>query len=184
MGGYSEADAPDDDSPDPARPALVEGVARVVAVEGGVTWLEPEQTTSCGGCASSGLCGAKGIGTVASRLELRRFPLTNAPALTVGERVVVGVSERALLKASGTAYALPLVSMLGAGGVAQWLAGSDAITMASMVAALGVGLIGARLGAQALGARGQLAPRFLRRADADETCRIDQTHIDQTHGVF
>jgi len=151
---------------------LVEGTARVVAVEGGVAWLEPEQTTSCGGCASAGLCGAKGIGTTANLLERRRFPLANAPGLAVGERVVVGVSERALLKASGTAYALPLVTMLLAGGVAQWLAGSDAITMVTMVAALGLGLIAARLGARALGAHGQLAPRFLRRAGTDETCRI------------
>jgi sigma-E factor negative regulatory protein RseC len=110
---------------------------------------------------------------------LRRFPLTNAPGLRVGERVVVGVSERALLKASGTAYALPLLFMFGAGGVAQWLAGSDGITMAAMVAALGLGLVAAHWGARALVARGQLAPRFLRRAGADEICKTDWT-IDQT----
>ncbi|MBK1717098.1 SoxR reducing system RseC family protein [Thiocystis violacea] len=162
-----------EDPTDPLQPALVEGLARVVAVEGGVAWLEPEQTTSCGACASSGLCGSKGIGTSESWLERRRFPLTNAPGLVVGERVVVGVHERALLKASGTAYGFPLVVMLGAGAVAQWIAGSDGITMATMVVALGVGLVGARLGARWLGARGQLAPRFLRRASAGETCRID-----------
>jgi sigma-E factor negative regulatory protein RseC len=152
-------------------PELVEGVARVVALNGGVVWLEPEQTTSCGGCAAAGMCGSKGIGTIANRLELRRFPLNDAPALAIGDRVVVGVSQRALLKASGTAYALPLLFMLSAGAVAQWLAGSDAVTMVTMFTALGLGLVAARLGARALGARGQLAPRFLRRAGADETCQ-------------
>jgi len=172
MGTYFDESSPDDPA-DPSQPALVEGIARVVAVAGTVAWLEPEQTTSCGGCASSGLCGAKGIGTAASRLELRRFPLENAPGLAVGERVVVGVSERALLKASGTAYALPLAAMLGAGAVAQAVAGSDAITMATMIAGLAVGLVGARLGARWLGARGQLALRFVRRAGVGESCRID-----------
>jgi sigma-E factor negative regulatory protein RseC len=161
-----------DDLPDPGRPALVEGIARVVAVTGKTAWLEPEQTTSCGGCASAGLCGSKGIGTVASRLELRRFPLANDPGLRVGERVVVGVSERALLKASGTAYAIPLATMLGAGGLAQWAAGRDVVTMIGMAAGLAVGLAAARLGARWLGARGQLAPRYLRRADAGESCGI------------
>ena len=165
----------DDDARDladgPGRPELVEGTARVVAVEAGVAWLEPEQTTSCGGCASAGVCGTKGIGTTASRLEFRRFPLADSPDLAVGDRVVIGVSERALVAASLTAYALPLLLMFLAGGVAQWLAGSDAITMITMVAALGVGLIAARLGARVLGARGQLAPRYLRRAQADESCR-------------
>ena len=80
-----------------------------------------------------------------------------------------------MLKASGTAYALPLVVMLGAGLVAQWLAESDAITMVTMVIALGVGLVGARWGARWLGARGQLAPRFLRRVSADATCRTELT---------
>jgi sigma-E factor negative regulatory protein RseC len=158
---------------DPLQPELVEGLARVVALDGRLAWLEPEQTTSCGGCAASGLCGAKGIGTTASRLEMRRFPLVNDAHLVIGERVVVGVDARALLKASGTAYALPLATMLVAGGVAQWIAGSDGITMVMMLAGLGLGLIAARWGARWLSARGQLAPRFLRRASAGETCRID-----------
>jgi sigma-E factor negative regulatory protein RseC len=171
MGGYSEDRATSDDG-DPRRSCLVEGIARVIAVESGLAWLEPEQTTTCGGCASAGLCGAKGIGTTASRLERRRFPLPGVPGLAVGDRVVVGVDERALLKASGTAYALPLAVMLGAGAVAQQVANSDGITMAVMVGALGLGLIAARWGARRLSARGQLAPRFLRRAAAGETCRI------------
>jgi sigma-E factor negative regulatory protein RseC len=161
------------DAPDPSRPQLVEGTARVVELDGNVAWLEPEQTTSCGGCVSSGLCGAKGIGSTASRLELRRFPMDNDRGLRVGDRVVVGVSEQALLKASGTAYALPLVTMLGSGGAAQWVAGSDGITMAGMIAGLALGLVAARFGARWLTARGQLAPRYLRRAEAGETCRIE-----------
>ncbi|HYN76284.1 MAG TPA: SoxR reducing system RseC family protein, partial [Lamprocystis sp. (in: g-proteobacteria)] len=168
MGANSDEEALDL-ADDLARPALVEGTARVVAVTGGLAWLEPEQTTSCGGCASAALCGAKGIGTTANRLAFRRFSLPDAPSLAVGERVVVGVSERALVAASATAYGLPLLFMLGAGGVAQWLAGSDGVTMATMVVALGVGLVAAHLGARTLGAHGQLSPRYLRRAGADET---------------
>ena len=83
----------------------LEGIARVVAVVGTVAWLEPEQTGSCGGCAGAASCG-KGIGTLASRLEARRFPLATTADLGVGDRIVVGVPEDALVKASLTAYAL------------------------------------------------------------------------------
>lgn len=162
-----------DDSPDPGQPDMVEGIARVVALEADLAWLEPEQTTSCGGCSAAGLCGAKGIGTAASRLEQRRFSMPNTADLVVGERVVVGTSQRALLMASGTAYALPLLAMFVAGFVAQSIAGSDPVTIAAMVGALAAGLLVARLGARRLSARGLLAPRFLRRAAFDETCRID-----------
>lgn len=165
-------DTPAQDAPDFSAPTLVEGFAQVVALEGSVAWLEPEQTTSCGGCAASGACGAKGVGTLASRLEARRFPLENRAGLRVGERVVVGISEKALVKASLAAYAVPLATMLVCAGVAQWLAGSDVVTMASMAGGLVLGLGGARLGAAMLSSRGELAPRFLRRADAVITCHF------------
>lgn len=161
-----------DDTLDFSAPDMVEGIAHVVAVEGTMVWLEPEQTTSCGSCASSSACGAKGIGTSASRLEARRFSLENQAGLVVGERVVVGIRENALLKASLTAYAIPLATMLGAGVIAQWAAGSDGISMAAMVAGLALGLGIARLSASHLSSRGDLAPRFIRRANTGVVCKI------------
>jgi len=156
----------------------VEGIARVVRVEGDQAWLEPEQTTSCGHCASSASCGVSareegGIGTVTSRLQARRFYLDNPSgiaALHEGERVVVGVSERALLSAALTAYGLPLLFALVAGGMTQAAYGEDLTTMLGMAGGLALGLLAARLNARRLAARGDLAPRFLRRARPDETC--------------
>lgn len=156
----------------------VEGIARVVRVEGDEAWLEPEQTTSCGHCASSASCGVSsreeaGIGTVSSRLQARRFFLDNPGGLSgfhEGERVVVGVSERALLNAALTAYGLPLLFALTAGSVTQASYGDDLTTMFGMVCGLLFGLIAARINARRLAARGDLAPRFLRRARPDETC--------------
>ena len=156
-----------------SAPAMVEGIAQVVEVDGKLAWLVPEQTTSCGSCASASACGAKGIGTTASRLELRRFQLVNDVGLRVGERVVVGIRENALIKASITAYAIPLATLLTAGALAQWAAGSDRITMAAMFAGLALGLWFARMGAGRLLIRGDLAPRFLRRASAGETCNLE-----------
>ena len=148
----------------------VEGIAQVVALEGDRAWLVPEQTSSCGGCASSSVCGSKGIGTIATRLEARRFQLVNDYGLRIGDRVVVGIRENALIKASITAYALPLFTLLGAGALAQWWAGSDLITMAAMFAGLAAGLWLARLAAARLLVRGELAPRFIRHAAQGESC--------------
>ncbi len=153
-----------------SAPAMVEGIAQVVELDGKTAWLVPEQTTSCGSCASASACGAKGIGTTASRLELRRFQLINDAGLRVGERVVVGIRENALLKASITAYAIPLATLLSAGALAQWAAGSDLVTIAAMCAGLALGLVFARMGASRLLSRGDLAPRFIRRAGMGDTC--------------
>ncbi len=162
-----------DNSTDFSAPAMVEGIAHVVEVDDAVAWLVPEQTTSCGSCASASACGAKGIGTTASRLEARRFQLVNDIGLRVGERVVVGIRENALLKASITAYVIPLATLLLAGALAQWTAGSDVVTMVAMFAGLVFGLWLARIGAGRLLLRGDLAPRFLRRASAGEMCNLE-----------
>lgn len=159
----------------------VEGIVRVVRIDGDRAWLEPEQTTSCGHCASSASCGvsareAAGIGSVSSRLQARRFHLDNpagSSGFHEGERLVVGVSERALLNAALTAYGLPLLFALTAGGLTQAAYGEDLMTLLGMSAGLAIGLIVARFNARRLAARGDLAPRFLRRARPDETCGTD-----------
>jgi sigma-E factor negative regulatory protein RseC len=155
-----------------------EGIARVVGVDGATVWLEPEQTTSCGSCASASSCGAGardanpagGIGTVTDRIAARRFALDNANGLHIGERVVVGVAERALIRAALTAYGLPLLTALTAGGLTESAWSSDLATMAAMAGGLLGGLLLARIVARRLSARGELAPHFLRRALPDETC--------------
>lgn len=153
----------------------VEGFARVVGVDpDGGAWLEPEQTTSCGHCASADVCGDKGMGSIASRLEARRFHIDAGAALRVGDRVVVGVDDRALFKGALTAYALPLLFAFAAGGVAQALAGDDVFTMIAMASGLGTGLLAARIAARRLGRHGDLEPRFLRFAASDENCHPPQ----------
>jgi sigma-E factor negative regulatory protein RseC len=159
----------------------VEGIARVVRIDGGTAWFEPEQTTSCGHCASSAACGAgssatgsgTGIGSIARRIEFRRFALDNANDLHVGDRVVIGVNDQSLLKASLTAYAIPLITALTAGGLMQGAYGDDLLTMAAMVTGLIGGLLIARIVARILTRRGELSPRFLRRAAPGETCHTN-----------
>ncbi len=153
-----------------SAPAMVEGIAQVVKIEGRTVWLVPEQGSSCGSCASAEACGSKGVGTTASRLEGRRFRISNEANLTVGERVVFGIRDNVLLKASVTAYAIPLATLLLAGSLAQWKFGSDLVTMAAMVIGLVAGLWLSRLEAGRMQTKGDLAPQFLRRAKPGETC--------------
>ncbi|TXT26770.1 MAG: positive regulator of sigma E activity [Gallionellaceae bacterium] len=159
-----------DSATDFSAPAMVEGIAQVVKIEGEAAWLIPEQGSSCGSCASATACGSKGGGTAASRLEGRRFRIDNHTNLSVGDRIVFGVRENVLLKASFTAYAIPLAVMLLSGALAQWQYGSDLATMAATVAGLAIGLGVARAVAGRLQSRGDLAPLFLRRARPGETC--------------
>lgn len=159
-----------DSTTDFSAPTMVEGIAQVVKIEGKTAWLVPEQGSSCGSCASAAACGSKGVGTTASRLDNRRFRIDNEANLAVGERVVFGIRDNVLLKASIAAYAIPLATLLLAGSLAQWMFGSDLITMAALFAGLVIGLGISRLEAKRLHSKGDLAPLFLRRARPGETC--------------
>lgn len=164
---------PEDDMPDPSNYAAVEGLAKVVAVEGAVAWLEPEQTTSCGACASSSVCGADVFG---SRLHARRFAMDNVHELKVGDRIVIGVQESTLVTASMTAYAIPLAAMLGGGIVAHLLGFGDGVTLLATLAGLAVGLGLSRLRAKSLNAKGELTPIYLRHAPSpaqSESCQLN-----------
>lgn len=163
-------DNPADNTIDFSAPQMIEGIAHVVAIEGAMVWLEPEQSGSCGSCASSAACGTKGIGTAASKLEARRFRIENPANLVVGERVVIGIRENSLLKAAITAYVIPLATLLLAGVLAEWAFGSDLATMAAVIVGLVIGLGVSRLLAARLDSQGDLAPQFIRRARPGETC--------------
>jgi sigma-E factor negative regulatory protein RseC len=154
---------------------VVEGVARVISTDGVIAWLEPEQANACGGCMSASSCGAKS-GEPSRRLSSKRFTVADDFHAAVGDRVVVGLSEHALLKASATAYAIPLLLMVGVALVGQLATDSDAIAAIGAVAGLLLGLLIAKHRADRLDARGELSPYFLRFAqkpEQSETCPTD-----------
>ncbi len=147
--------------PDQDDRTTVEGIALVVATEGPVAWLEPEQTTTCGSCHSVSVCGVK---SGHSRLAARRFKIANDHDLHVGERVVVGVADNVLLKGSMAAFALPLVTLVAGGLLGQSWLGGDGGAAIGAASGLALGLMLARFYAARLSGRGDLAPRFIRRA--------------------
>jgi sigma-E factor negative regulatory protein RseC len=158
------------DATDYSAPDMTESIAQVVAVEGGFAWLIPEQSSGCGSCASASACGSRSIDPASSRLDKRRFQICNDAGLRVGERVVFGIRENVLLKASITAYAIPLAVMVLAGVLAQWKFESDLATLCAAIAGLAAGLGISRLVAGRMQTHGELAPLFLRRARPGETC--------------
>lgn len=159
--------------PDAFEHGLMEGIARVVAVEGGVAWLEPEQTTACGGCHASATCGAK---PGSARLVARRFTMANDHDFRVGERIVVAVREDTVRRAALTAYGIPLLLMLVAGVTAQKLGGGDLGAALATLAGLAVGVAVVWLRSRMLSQRGDYAPHYLRRdTGPDAGCGLDRS---------
>lgn len=116
--------------------ALIEGLARVVGVEGDQVWLAAEKAAACGSCATRGVCGT-GSNKPSAGWRVPRILAGNQGSLALGDTVHIGLDRQALTRASFAAYALPLVTMLVAASTQQ--GASDAMAMAAALLGLIVG---------------------------------------------
>jgi sigma-E factor negative regulatory protein RseC len=148
---------------------LIEGLARVVAVDRDHVWLAAEQPAACGSCATRGTCGS-GTTKPSAGWRVSRAMGTNQAPMALGDIVRIGVDRHALTRASFTAYALPLVTMLVAACTQQ--GAGDAMAIAAAL----VGLLAGAAVAKVLVRRWKdaLVPVVLGRAPAltASTCSI------------
>lgn len=151
---------------------LIEGLARVVAVDNAQVWLAAEQPASCGSCATRSACGS-GAAKPTARWRVPRTLGPGQPPLMLGDTVRIGVDRSALNRASLSAFALPLVTMLTA-AIGMQDAG-DGVAIAAALVGLLLGVAAARVLARRW--RNALVPVVLGRANsaAGSSCGPTQT---------
>lgn len=90
---------------------MMEEHARVVALQPGFVWAETERKAACGACSLNKGCGsavlARLMGTRRTRIKAM-----NVLPVAVGDEVVLGLAEDALIRGSLVLYALPLLALL------------------------------------------------------------------------
>jgi sigma-E factor negative regulatory protein RseC len=100
---------------------MIEESATVVAVQGDQVLVQTQRQSSCQACSVKKGCGtsvlSKVIGTRVSQMSV-----PNRLQAEVGDEVLLGIEENALVKGSLLVYALPLILMLVFGLVAEVLA--------------------------------------------------------------
>jgi sigma-E factor negative regulatory protein RseC len=150
-------------TPHPSDDSLIEGLARVVGVYGDHAWLATEPPSACSSCGTRSKCGSGSTPRVASWRVSRSLGPGQMP-LALGDSVHVGVDRSALSRASLTAYALPLATMLIAASSFQ--EAGDGVAIAAALAGLSIGVGVARVLARRW--RDALVPTVLGRALATE----------------
>jgi len=98
---------------------MVEEQAIVTGLDGDLAMIQMRRHSACNHCELNSGCGTGAIGRL---LGHRSRPLTirNKLNLKPGDRVLLGMPDRAFLRASLLIYGLPLAGLIGAGLVAQW----------------------------------------------------------------
>ena len=89
---------------------MVEENGRVVALEPGAAWVETIRATTCQSCSARQGCG-HAVMDRASAGSRARIRVPSDRVLSVGDQVVVGIPENALLKGAAMVYLLPLVCL-------------------------------------------------------------------------
>jgi len=90
---------------------MIEKQAQVIEIKGRLLFLQAQTQSSCGSCSVSKGCGTSLLAKVIGR-KFTHFQAENNINAKVGDMVVVGIHEEALLKGSLMMYALPIVTML------------------------------------------------------------------------
>lgn len=86
---------------------MIETQARVLRTDGDVAYVEARNSSGCGSCGSGKDCGTALLTQVFGGSP-REFKVLNAVGARMGENVVIGLEDGALLKGSLTMYLLPL----------------------------------------------------------------------------
>lgn len=108
---------------------MVEEKAIVTGVVEGLAIIQVQRHSACSHCELSKGCGTGAVGRL---LGHRSKPLTirNQYNLKVGDSVVLGLHDKAFLKASLLIYGVPLLGLLVGGLLAQGLfEGSEMVTI-------------------------------------------------------
>ncbi len=90
---------------------MIEEQAEVVEVIGSQLVLQAQTQSACGSCSARKGCGTSVLSKVVGR-KFTRFQAENNIHAEVGDTVVVGISEDALLRGSLVMYIIPILGML------------------------------------------------------------------------
>lgn len=143
---------------------MIEEQVVVTAIEKNGAWVEGVQQSACGSCSAKAGCGQHAMSQLGRKVSLWMAFDPNASnnderRLLVGQQIVVGLPEGAILKSTLSLYGIPLLALLlGAVlGNALWgEAGSILLACGGMLLGFKVAQYWASINQR------QWQPRFLR----------------------
>jgi len=140
---------------------MIQERVQVVAVEGGHVLVRP--ASRGGGCGTCGVQGGCGVSALAKLLSCRvpAWKIPNTVGAAVGDEVMVGVPDAALVTAALLAYLVPILALLAGAALAASAASSE--SQVALGAGLGLvcGIALARWRSKRMAAR--LTPRITSR---------------------
>jgi sigma-E factor negative regulatory protein RseC len=119
---------------------MLEETAQVVRITSGEVWVETQRRSSCSSCSAAKGCGTATLSKVLGNRRTVVRVLSTIP-LGVGDRVVIGIREQALVRGSLAVYAVPILLLL-LGGLIGELGAEQFIWENAEIASVTLGISG------------------------------------------
>lgn len=91
---------------------MIEEIATIVEVDKENVWVETTRKSACGTCSLNKGCGTSVLASVLGK-KSNRIRVVNKLNATLGEQVVIGMHESAILRGAMLVYIVPLFALLG-----------------------------------------------------------------------
>lgn len=151
---------------------MIEEQAIVVDREGDYVWVQTNRQSSCGQCSVNKGCGtqvlAKVLGNKTAHIRCR-----NSKGVKIGDRVLIGIEESALLSGSFLVYFLPLFSMIAFAALSVfvsktwWPQGIDLLAVIAATSGLFLGLVFSKYHTQKVSQRQRFEPVLLKKISSN-----------------
>ncbi len=99
---------------------MIEEQATVVRSDAQGVWIALQRQSACGQCSVRGGCGTTVLGKVMGQ-RMSRVRAVSGLKVEAGDRVIVGLDERALVKGSLAVYMVPLLLLIVFALIGRWL---------------------------------------------------------------
>lgn len=119
---------------------MIEEYAIIIARTDKQATLELERRTACGLCGQKRGCGNATWGKLLGHAS-HQFSADNPIGANVGDSVVVGIDENAVLNTAFFLYVVPLVAMLAGASIAEYFFNNEFYVMLGAAIGLALGFL-------------------------------------------
>lgn len=141
---------------------MIEEHGRILSVEPGAVWVETVRRSTCGSCQARAGCGQALLHKVALRSRQGFVRVLTNRSHRIGEEVIIGIPERAVVTGSTWVYLVPLAGLFLFALVAQALSLAEPWIITAAGAGLFLGLLMVRLQSRRHARDPRFQPQVLR----------------------
>ncbi|MCG8023553.1 MAG: SoxR reducing system RseC family protein [Candidatus Thiodiazotropha endolucinida] len=156
---------------------MLEEFGTVVEVWDEGLLVETQSRSACSHC-SSGNCTTAVVSKLFG-IKHNRFELDNNLGVQPGEKVVIGIPDELLVRASVRAYLLPLLVTVLATAIGSVVGLSEGLQSLLALGGLAMGLIWVRWLTQGVTSRQQFKPQLLRIVERDHV-RVEMPNLTRS----